>query len=116
MNIELDVITAIDNFNSSKKALEHVIKSYYKYQNVLENEKYKFKEGRTTLVELLILQDKLIMAELNLSVSKCEYLKSIIRLKHDMGLLTPMKEFSREDLNDHFISTKDFFTLTEVSR
>ena len=56
------------------------------------------------------------MAELNLSVSKCEYLKSIIRLKHDMGLLTPMKEFSREDLNDHFISTKDFFTLTEVSR
>ena len=116
MNIELDVITAIDNFNSSRKALEHVIKSYYKYQNVLENEKYKFKEGRTTLVELLILQDKLIMAELNLSVFKCEYLKSIIRLKHDMGLLTPMKEFSREDLNDHFISTKDFFTLTEVSR
>ena len=102
--IKLEVITAKNNLIAAKNSLEQVEKSVDRYNTVLDNEKLKFKEGLTTLMELLLLQDRLILAELNLAEVRNKYIKAIIRLRYQIGILIPEKELSRQMLNEHFIS------------
>ena len=106
--IRLEVITAKNNLIAAKNSLDQVEKSVDRYNTVLDNEKLKFKEGITTLMELLLLQDRLILAELNLAEVRNEYIKAIIRFRYQIGILIPEQELSRQMLNEHFISIPAF--------
>ena len=106
--IRLEVITAKNNLIAAKKSLDQVEKSVDRYNTVLDNEKLKFKEGITTLMELLLLQDRLILAELNLAAVRNKYIKAIIRFRYQIGILIPEQELSRQMLNEHFISIPAF--------
>jgi len=106
--IRLEVITAKNNLIAAKNSLDQVEKSVDRYNTVLDNERLKFKEGLTTLMELLLLQDRLILAELNLAEVRNKYIKAIIRFRYQIGILIPKQELSRRMLNEHFISIPAF--------
>ena len=59
-------------------------------------------------MELLLLQDRLILAELNLAAVRNKYIKAIIRFRYQIGILIPEQELSRQMLNEHFISIPAF--------
>ena len=107
-SIKLDVITARKNLIAANKSLEQIEKATDRYITVLENEKARFTEGLITLTELLLLQDRLILAELKLVELNSEYIKSIIRFRYQLGILIPERKFSRESLNEYFVSLPSF--------
>ncbi|WP_367393041.1 TolC family protein [Lewinella sp. LCG006] len=88
-NIELNVSIAYNNYLNSIDALKKSSESLAYYEEVFTNEQYKFQNGLTTLLNLILLQERLTFAQLDYIKSQQQYAMAISNLRYETGTLYP---------------------------
>jgi outer membrane protein len=88
-NLIANVTIACNNYSISKKAMLKAKESLDYHKIVFENEDTKFKNGMTTLLNLVILQERLTFAELEYINSQLIYCLAIINLRFETGSINP---------------------------
>lgn len=86
-NVDLNVSIALNNIENSASILLNARKSFEHYQQVYENEKTRFRNGRTTLLNLIIFQERLTYAQLEYLQARQRYGLAIIELRFETGTL-----------------------------
>jgi outer membrane protein len=86
-NIELNISIAINNLHSSVQILEKAKESLAFYQDAFNNEKLKFEIGLTTLLNLILFQERLTSSELEYLNAQQQFSIAIINLRHETGTL-----------------------------
>jgi len=91
-NIEINVsieysnlLNSIEAVNKSKRTLEY-------YDEVFENEQLKFKNGLSTILNLIIFQERLTFAQLEYLFNQQQLAMTITRLRHQTGTLLQKNE------------------------
>ena len=62
------------------------------YQNVFSNEQVKFQNGLTTLLNLILFQERLTFAQLEHLQAQQQFATAIINLRHETGTLITIQE------------------------
>lgn len=88
-NIELNVSIAYNNYLNTIAALKKSKESLAYYEEVFTNEQYKFQNGLTTLLNLILLQERLTFAQLDYIQSQQQYAVAISNLRYETGTLYP---------------------------
>ncbi|QGK75408.1 TolC family protein [Flavobacterium sp. SLB02] len=104
-NIELNIDIAINNLNNSVIILEKSKEAFVFCQNAYNNEQVKFQAGLTTLLNLMIFQERLTSSELQNLNAQQQFSNAIIILRHETGTL-----ISKEDLGFK-ITQNAFYTI-----
>ena len=104
-NIELNINIAINNLKNSVIVLEKSKESFNFYQNAFNNEQIKFQSGLTTLLNLILFQERLTSSELENLNAQQQFSNAIIILRHETGTL-----ISKEDLGFK-ITQNAFYTI-----
>lgn len=86
-NIELNIKIALSNFKNSVLVLEKAKASLENYRQAFENEQMRFQNGLTTLLNVIIFQERLTNAELQYLQANQEFANSIVVLRHETGSL-----------------------------
>lgn len=107
-NIELNIDIAINNLKNSVIVLEKSKESFGFYQNAFNNEQTKFQSGLTTLLNLILFQERLTSSELENLNAQQQFSNAIIILRHETGTL-----ISKEDLGFK-ITQNAFYTIPNV--
>ena len=107
-NIELNIDIAINNLNNSVLIVEKSKESYGFYQNAFNNEQIKFQTGLTTLLNLMMFQERLTSSELEYLNAQQQFSNAIIILRHETGTL-----ISKEDLGFK-ITQNAFYTVPNM--
>jgi outer membrane protein len=107
-NIELNIDIAINNLKNSIVILEKSKESFNFYQNAFNNEQIKFQSGLTTLLNLMIFQERLTSSELQNLNAQQQFSNAIIILRHETGTL-----ISKEDLGFK-ITQNAFYTIPNI--
>ena len=108
-NMELNVSIAYNNFVNSIKALKKSKQSLTYYQEVFENEKFKFQSGLTTLLNLILLQERLTFAELEYIQNQIQFAISISNLRYETGTNSLPNQSIGKDRK--LVNTDVFYTL-----
>lgn len=101
-NIQLNVSMAISNLKNSLARLDKSKYAQESYRKAFENEQTKFKAGLTTLLNLILFQERLTSSELGYLQAQQEFAISIINVRHETGTLV-------ERDNNRFIIKKENF-------
>ncbi|MEM9822295.1 MAG: TolC family protein [Bacteroidota bacterium] len=88
-NIELNVSIAFNNLQNAILALEKSAQSFRYYEEVFKNEQVKFQNGLTTLLNLILFQERLTFAQLDYIQSQQQVAQSIANLRYETGTLLP---------------------------
>lgn len=112
--IESNVNIAYNNLMGSISSLEKAKETYSFSKTVFENEEIKFKNGLTTLLNLILLQERLTFAQLDLIQSKLSLAISLATLRHETGTLVSSTNNITPSL-DIFYSLPTFKSLSEMS-
>lgn len=91
-NIELNVSIAYNNFLNSVEALKKSRESLAYYQEVFSNEQIKFRSGLTTLLNLILLQERLTFAQLDYVQNQQQFALAISELRFETGTLVPQTQ------------------------
>ncbi|VAW11835.1 hypothetical protein MNBD_BACTEROID03-1898 [hydrothermal vent metagenome] len=86
-NIDLNVSIAINNLDNSVLILEKAEETLTYYQEVFSNEQVKFQNGLTTLLNLILFQERLTFAELEYLRAQQQFATAIIDLRFETGTL-----------------------------
>ncbi len=86
-NIELDVSIAYNNLLNSIEALKKSKQSLDFYEEVFNNEQLKFQSGLTTLLNLILFQERLTFAQLDYIQNQQQFAIAISDLRHETGTL-----------------------------
>ena len=86
-NIDLNVSIALNNLNNSVLVLEKAEESLSYYKQVFSNEKEKFQNGLTTLLNLILFQERLTFAELEYLQAHQQFASAIVNLRYQTGTL-----------------------------
>lgn len=103
-NIKSSVAVAINELKRSIQRLEKSRESIEFYRTTVENEKLKFQQGLSTLIDLILYEDRLTNALLNQVSSQLSYATAVAKLRYETGTLI---EFENNDIAfdiDHLIS------------
>jgi len=86
-NIELNVGIAYNNFLNSIKSLEKSKQSLAYSEEVFQNEQFKFQAGLTTLLNLILFQERLTFAQLDYIQNQQQFAIAISNLRFETGTL-----------------------------
>ena len=103
-NIELNVSIANNNLINSVLILEKAEETLNFYQQVFDNEQTKFQNGLTTLLNLILFQERLTFSQLDYMQAQQQFATAIVDLRFETGTLltSEAKAISREDLKESF--------------
>ncbi|WP_257669663.1 TolC family protein [Parapedobacter tibetensis] len=90
-NIDLNVSIALNNLENSVSILEKAKETLEYYQEVFDNEQVRFQNGLTTLLNLILFQERLTFAQLEYLTAQQQFAVSIINLRYETGTLISMK-------------------------
>lgn len=106
-NIELNITIALNNLENTIRALEQSELALNSYRQAYENEQLKFKTGLTTLLNVILFQERLTSAELEYLKSQQSFASSIINLRHETGTLI---EYSN---NGYLVRKENYYTIPQ---
>ena len=86
-NIELNISIALNNLHNSVLVVEKAKEALDNYKEAFLNEQEKFQTGLTTLLNLILFQERLTTAELQYLAAYQQFANSIIVLRHETGTL-----------------------------
>ncbi|MFD0862943.1 TolC family protein [Sungkyunkwania multivorans] len=86
-NIDINVSQAYNNLNNSVQVLEKATQTLAYYQQVFDNEQTKFQNGLTTLLNLILFQERLTFAHLEYLRAQQEFALAILNLRFETGTL-----------------------------
>jgi outer membrane protein TolC len=92
-NIDLNVSIALNNLSSSVLILQKAQESLTYSQEVFKNEQIKFQNGLTTLLNVILFQERLTLSELEYIQAQQQFAISIMNLRFETGtLLSPSED------------------------
>jgi len=91
-NTNINVNITFNNLINSVLILEKASKSLELYKKVFTNEEEKFHNGMTTLLNLLLLQERLTYSQLEYIRSQQQFAIAIINLRYETGTLLTIKD------------------------
>lgn len=86
-NVELNISNSINNLNNSVLALKKSEEALNYYKQVFKDEQVKFQTGLTTILNLILFQERLTSAELRYLQAYQQFANSLIVLRHETGTL-----------------------------
>lgn len=86
-NIELNISIALNELHNSVLKLEKATQALSFYQEVFNDEQIKFQNGLTTLLNLILFQERLTFAQLDYLDAQQEFANTIINLRNETGTL-----------------------------
>ncbi|MEO0472919.1 MAG: TolC family protein, partial [Bacteroidota bacterium] len=98
-NIELNVSIAFNNLRNSVETLEKAKETLNFYEQVFDNEQIKFQNGMTTILNLILFQERLTFAQLDYLSSQQQFATAITNLRFETGTLYQRKDQSTESLD-----------------
>jgi len=105
-NIEINLSIEYNSLLNSIDALDKAKRTLEYYEEVFDNEQLKFQNGLTTILNLIIFQERLTFAQLDYITNQQQVANSIVRLRHQTGTLLST------DLNSlNIVSTDVFYQL-----
>lgn len=107
-NIELNVSIAYNNYLNSVEAVKKADQSLRYYEEVFENEQFKFQNGLTTLLNLILLQERLTFAQLEFIQAQQQYAIAISNLRFETGTLFTGNEINT---NSQAVDPAIFYSL-----
>ena len=107
--IELNISNAANNLTSSANAMQKSRQALDDYRLAFENEQAKFQTGLTTLLNVILFQERLTAAELDYLKTQRDYALAIINLRHETGTL-----FSRKN-EVLSINRNSFYTIPSIN-
>lgn len=107
-NIELNIDIAINNLRNSVIVLEKAREAFKSYQDAFNSEQIKFQSGLTTLLNLILFQERLTSSELDNLNAQEQFSNAILALRHETGTL-----ISKEDLGFK-ITQNAFYTIPKI--
>lgn len=109
-NIDLNVSIALNNLSNSVLILQKAQESLSYFQEVFENEQVKFQNGLTTLLNLILFQERLTFSQLEYLQAQQQFAVSIINLRFETGTLlsTP------ENATSPSIDTETYYRLPTI--
>lgn len=100
--IELNVNIALNNLHNSVLILKKAKESFAFYQEAFNNEQIKFQTGLTTLLNLILFQERLTFSELEYLSAQQQFSNAIINLRHETGTLISKEELGFKINQDAF--------------
>ncbi len=91
-NIDLNVSIAFTNLENSVVILNKAKETLAYYQEVFHNERVKFQNGLTTLLNLILFQERLTFAQLEHLRAQEQFATAILDLRFETGTLISMGE------------------------
>lgn len=85
--IELDVSISYNNYLNSVQVVNKARQSLENYKTVFVNEQYKFQQGLTTLLNLILMQERLTYSELDYVQARQQYAIALAQLRFETGTL-----------------------------
>ncbi len=107
-NIELDISIALNELHNSVINLEKSYKTFQYYQEVFNNEQIKFQNGLTTLLNLILFQERLTFSQLDYLQAQQEFASAIINIRQETGTIFPLEEFLSSSIE---INAQVFYEL-----
>lgn len=92
--ISLNVRNALNNYISTTAVLKKARETLENYKTAFENEESKFQMGLTTLLNVILFQERLTSAELEYLRAQEDFAVSIVNLRHETGTLLTQKNSS----------------------
>lgn len=86
-NIELNISNALNNLHNSVLILEKAKNALYNYTVAFNNEQVKFQTGLTTILSLILFQERLTSSELQYLQAYQQFANAIVNLRHETGTL-----------------------------
>ena len=91
-----------------------LIKSFEEYKKAFVNEQLKFKQGMTTLLNLIQIQDRLVYAHSSFISAKLQFAQALAELRYETGtLIKPYIINKTFDLNVGGIDTERLYTTPQ---
>jgi len=90
-NINLNVSITFNNLEKSVSILEKASESLEYHKKVFSNEQEKFQNGLTTLLNLILFQERLTFAQLDHIRAQQQFAVAILNLRHETGTLITME-------------------------
>ncbi len=104
-NIELNISNALNNLNNSVLILQKAKEALDNYKEAFSNEQVKFQTGLTTILSLILFQERLTSAELQYLQAYQQFANAIVNLRHETGTLIS------QDNNGFAIDQKAFYII-----
>lgn len=86
-NIELNVSIAYNNFLNSIEAVKKSEQALIYYEEVFKNEQFKFQNGLTTILNLILFQERLTLAHLDYIQNQQQFAIAISNLRYETGTI-----------------------------
>lgn len=86
-NIEINITTQINNLVSARDAVIRSEEALRYYQSVFSNEEIKFKNGLSTILNLILFQERLTFAQLEYVSAQQQFATAIANLRYESGSL-----------------------------
>lgn len=104
-NIDLNLKIAYSDFNQSLLILDRAQVALQKYEEAFENEQERFTAGLTTLLNLIIYQERWTNAQLGFIEAQEQYAQAILLLRHETGTLLS------EGPNGVYLDKEKYYTI-----
>lgn len=86
-NVELNISNAVNYLNNSVLVLEKAKEALNNYKEAFSNEQVKFQTGLTTILSLILFQERLTSSELQYLQANQQFANAIVNLRHETGTL-----------------------------
>ena len=86
-NIELNISNAINTLDNSVVVLERAKEALNSYKDAFNNEQVKLQAGLTTILNVILFQERLTSSELEYLQAYQQFANAIINLRHETGTL-----------------------------
>ena len=113
-NMTLNIRISSNAIGNYTAVLNNAEISYEEYQKAFENEQLKFKQGMTTLLNLIQIQDRLVYAHSSYISAKLQFARALADLRFETGTLTKSDIINKTfDLNVGGIDTERLYTTPQ---
>ncbi|UZO82172.1 TolC family protein [Aquimarina sp. ERC-38] len=109
-NISLNVNIAVTNVENSASILKKAKETLTYSQEVFTNEQIKFKNGLTTLLNLILFQERLTFAQLEYQQAQLQFAVAIANLRYETGTLVAFTD----SVNTPIISKQQYYTVPKT--
>jgi outer membrane protein TolC len=86
-NIELNISNAVNGLNNSVLTVKKAEEALNFYEEAFSNEQVKFQTGLTTILNLILFQERLTSSELQYLQAYQQFANSLVNLRHETGTL-----------------------------
>ena len=89
--VEAGVATAASAVRLGAAALERARAAAVRYRESVENERRKLQAGLSTLIDVIVTEDRLTAALLSQNAQETEYARALVRLRYETGTLAHLE-------------------------